>query len=175
MDDNIHWKVDMFDFSDNDHFSNLDCLIVQLGECEVIVAAENLEDRTGKKLQAIFSDHNLSVSTCKRSAFKIDSSDPFLKLGTAATHITNSAEIERPLGLLCLHCLCNQLDLLNNDDNFGRYEFGFGSLSKYMKMDSLGAAAIHLLPKADDPSPYASLYGVLNRCRTKVGARLLDR
>lgn len=165
----------MFDFSDNDHFSNLDCLIVQLGECEVIIAVENLEDRTGKKLQTIFNDHKISVSTCKKSAFKVDSSDLFMKLGTAATHITNSAEIERPLGLLSLHCLSSQLDLLNNDDHFGRYEFAFGSLSKYMKMDSLGAAAIHLLPKADDPSQYASLFGVLNRCRTKVGARLLDR
>ena len=44
-----------------------------------------------------------------------------------------------------------------------------------MRMDSAGAAAIHLLPRSDDPSPYASVFGVLNRCNTKMGKRLLER
>lgn len=72
-------------------------------------------------------------------------------------------------------CLNTYLSLLNEEENFGRYEFGFGTLTNFMMMDSAAAAAVHLLPHADDPSPYASLYGVLNRCKTKMGLRMLDR
>lgn len=93
MDDNIHWKIEMFDFTDNEQFSNLDCLIMQLGSCEAIVATEVMEGPYGKKISTIFDDHNVSMSTCKKSSFKNTDTDVFGKLGTAATHITNSAEV----------------------------------------------------------------------------------
>lgn len=57
----------------------------------------------------------------------------------------------------------------------GTYSLSFGSLRAFMRLDSAAAAAINLFPRPDDPSPHGSLFGVLNRCRTKMGTRLLER
>ncbi len=43
-----------------------------------------------------------------------------------------------------------------------------------MRLDFAAANAINLFPKPDDPSPYASLFGILNRCKTKMGQRMLE-
>jgi DNA mismatch repair protein MSH2 len=79
------------------------------------------------------------------------------------------------LGYSCIECLTHSLRLLDNDENFGKYELRLGSLEKYMRLDSTAAEAINLLPKSDHPSQFGSVYGVLNRCKTKMGSRLLDR
>jgi DNA mismatch repair ATPase MutS len=44
-----------------------------------------------------------------------------------------------------------------------------------MRIDSAAAEAVNLLPKSDHPSQFGSIYGVLNRCKTKMGSRLLER
>eukprot|EP01035_Chromulina_nebulosa_P027980 gene27980-36867_t len=44
-----------------------------------------------------------------------------------------------------------------------------------MRLNSSAADAINLLPKPDHPSQFGSLYGILNRCKTKMGSRLLER
>ena len=54
-------------------------------------------------------------------------------------------------------------------------ELKLGYLDTFMRLDSAAAEAVNLLPKADHPSQYGSLFGVLNRCRTSMGSRLLDR
>jgi DNA mismatch repair ATPase MutS len=50
-----------------------------------------------------------------------------------------------------------------------------GGIERYMKLDSPAADAVNLLPKPDHPSVFGSIYGVLNRCKTKLGSRTLDR
>ena len=72
-------------------------------------------------------------------------------------------------------CLSNHFQLSLNDEYLQHGVMAYGSLSQYMRLDSAAANAINLFPKSDDPSPYGSLYGLLNRCRTKMGQRLLER
>ena len=48
-------------------------------------------------------------------------------------------------------------------------------MEKYLRLDSAAIDAINLLPRADHPSEFGSIYGVLNRCKTKMGSRLLER
>jgi DNA mismatch repair protein MSH2 len=72
-------------------------------------------------------------------------------------------------------CLCNHFQLSLNDEYLQHGVMAYGSLSQYMRLDSAAANAINLFPKSDDPSPYGSLYGLLNRCKTKMGQRLLER
>ncbi len=50
-----------------------------------------------------------------------------------------------------------------------------GSLNSYLRLDSAAVEAVNLLPRADHPSALGSIFGVLNRCKTKMGQRLLDR
>lgn len=70
--------------------------------------------------------------------------------------------------------LYHHFQLSINEESVNHCSLSFGSLSQFMRLDLAAANAINLFPKADDPSPYASLYGLLNRCKTKMGQRLLD-
>jgi DNA mismatch repair protein MSH2 len=84
-------------------------------------------------------------------------------------------QVEHPLGSSCLQPLARHTGLLRDTDSFGCYSLAFGSLSAFMRLDSAAAAAINLFPRPDDPSPHGSLFGILNRCKTKMGTRLLER
>jgi DNA mismatch repair ATPase MutS len=64
---------------------------------------------------------------------------------------------------------------MEDDNEFGTHTLIFGNLNIFMKIDSKAADAVNLFPKADDPSTYGSIYGILNRCKTKMGQRLLER
>lgn len=72
-------------------------------------------------------------------------------------------------------CLVQHFQLALSDEYLGHGVLSLGSLTQHMRLDSAAANAINLFPKADDPSPYGSLYGLLNRCKTKMGQRLLER
>ncbi|VEL39132.1 unnamed protein product [Protopolystoma xenopodis] len=49
------------------------------------------------------------------------------------------------------------------------------SLDNYVRLDSAALRALHLLPGPDDTNRHQSVYGVLNRCRTPQGQRLLSQ
>lgn len=89
----------------------------------------------------------------------------------------HSFQIERPEGYLCLGCLNAYLKLAEEDisGDGGYYRLHLGSLTQYMRLDSAAVEAVNLLPRPDHPSQFGSLFGVLNRCKTKMGQRLLER
>ena len=95
--------------------------------------------------------------------------------GTTPTHNINVANIQAPLGFACIDPLINYMDLLGTDDYRNACSFDIGSLSSKMRLDTAAADAVNLLPKADHPSQFGSIYGVLNRCKSKMGSRLLER
>ena len=64
---------------------------------------------------------------------------------------------------------------MDEDANLGNIEISIGTLDSYMRLDTAACDAVNLFPKPDDPSQFGSIYGVLNRCKTKMGPRLLDR
>ena len=67
------------------------------------------------------------------------------------------------------------LKLNDASEEDGVYSLRLGSLNHFMRLDSAAVEAVNLLPRPDHPSPLGSIYGVLNRCKTKMGQRLLDR
>lgn len=195
--DAIQWALELYDFLDNDQYSNLDCFLVQVGAC-VILVPEDLGDLTkadNRKMMCIFENRpQVVVERVKRQLFKrTDSSDIVRKLVAKENHETAVAEVkilfpscavyllstilqvERPMGYQCMGCLALYLKLNDIDSDFGAYELRFGSLSSFMRLDSAAVEAVNLLPRPDHPSPLGSIYGVLNRCKTKMGHRLLER
>ena len=114
----------------------------------------------------------------KRSALQKKGSEisaNVLRLCGNASHATNVAETERPLGYGCIGCLIITLRLLDNEETVGKYELRLGSMDNFMRLDTAAAETVNLLPKSDHPSQYGSIFGVLNRCKTKMGSRLLER
>lgn len=172
-------RLGLYEFVDNDQFSNLDSLLNQVGNVLVYLSDE-FQDFTkgdGRKLHNLFESKSLEVIFLKKSCFskKPETQGLLLKLVGNATHATNIVETERPVAFGCLECLMHALRLREDTDNFGRFSFHLDSLNNCMRLDTAAADAVNLLPKADHPSQFGSLFGILNRCKTKMGSRLLDR
>lgn len=150
-----------------------------MGSCILYISSdlEEISSGDGKKLNNICEGRDVEKVYVKPSLFakKSETASSILKLCAKQTHATNVAETERPFGYSCIECLTHSLRLLDDEDNFGKYDLELGSLEKFVRLDSAAAEAINLLPKPDHPSQFGSVFGVLNRCKTKMGSRLLER
>ena len=170
-----HPSIDIFQFVDNDQFSNIDSFLLQIGPCALYLSEELEEKRVeGKKIQNLVGERDIELVFAKKSTFKrgndcISSLD---KVEFENRSILTVYEVELSLGLSCLTCLVHCQCLEGNGEVF---KLNRGSLHAYMRLDSAAAEAVNLLPRPDHPSQYGSLFGVLNRCKTKSGSRLLER
>jgi DNA mismatch repair protein MSH2 len=179
----LQWSVELLEFMDDEQLSDLDTFLIQLGPAHIYVSDE-LEDSNkglGRKFYNISrADSAQTFSFVKKSLFHgkmsdINSAIERLTRDCADAHNVNTAELEKPLAYASLYPLLSNRGLLNNSDSDGCMKLTFGSLGRYMRLDSAAAEAVNLLPKPDHPSQYGSLVGVLNRCKTKMGERVLQR
>ena len=66
------------------------------------------------------------------------------------------------------------IQLLSDDTNFGNYHLSTLDLSQYMRLDSAAARALNLDPQSGE-SRSMNLLGLLNKCSTAQGQRLLSQ
>lgn len=69
------------------------------------------------------------------------------------------------------------LDLLSNEANFGHFQLRTHDLSEYLRLDHAALRALSLFPDADAGASAStrttSVFGLLNRCKTSQGTRML--
>lgn len=190
MENPIAYSLEVYDFLDSDHFSNLDAFLLQHRELTLFLP-DDLEDSSkglGKKIYSVLEGKEDTIETCfvKKSVLtkKSDTTAVLTSLvGGHPTHEVNTAEMQSPLGYACIEGLLSSAKVTPRilsgsavDDAYtGKFHFKLGSLSNVMRLDSAAAEAVNLLPKSDHPSKFGSIYGVLNRGSTKMGSRLLER
>ena len=185
MDDEKQYCLELYEFLDSEQFSSLDAFFVQMGACKLYLS-DDLEDTTrgdGRKISNMLYGKADDVDCkfvkkalfAKNSAGKDELNATLLGLVGKATHNLNVAESQVPQGFACLDCLLHSLKLSASNEYRGKFILNICNISSFMRLDSAAAEAVNLLPKADHPSQFGSLFGVLNRCKTKMGARLLER
>ena len=179
VDEKSLMKLQLFEFIDNDQFSNLDCFLNQIGTA-VLYLSEEYNDKAkgeGRKIFNIVSSKDVELQYLKKNCFvkKNETMTSVLKLIGKTTHTSNSVEAEMPIALGCVESLISSLRLLESDLSTTTFHLCYGALDTCMRLDSAAAEAVNLLPKPDHPSQFGSLFGILNRCRTKLGSRLLER
>ena len=72
--------------------------------------------------------------------------------------------------------LVSYLSLLSDEGNFGAYRLKQHDLSQYMRLDASAIKALNLMPDPNGlggSSKTMSIFGLLNRCKTAQGTRLL--
>ena len=63
---------------------------------------------------------------------------------------------------------------MSDPSNFGQYELTLFNLKEFMRLDASAVKALNIMPNPQDGSNKTkSLYGVLNKCKTSQGSRLL--
>ena len=61
-----------------------------------------------------------------------------------------------------IECLIRTLQLLEEEESYGKFELKYSSLDIFMRLDSAASEAVNLLPKPDHPSQYGSIFGTLS-------------
>nr|XP_027229017.1 DNA mismatch repair protein Msh2-like [Penaeus vannamei] len=175
-------QMSVAEFNDNDTFSNLEALVVQLSPRECLIPSGDLGP-DGAKLKQVLSRSQLLVTERKRTEFtnKDASQDLSRLLRTKgdASAVAARPEMDRTNAICALASVIKYLELLGDDSNFAQYTLSMYDLSQYMRLDSAAVRALHVEPitgsveSSGGVSKTHTLLGLLDKCRTPLGHRLL--
>lgn len=194
--DLLNKAVQVCEFEDNDLFSNLESLFLQVNVKEVIVPLSYNPDQSDggsadviKLFQVLNKIGSLVIGSVKLSLFsakdidqdlgKIVTSesieaDDNIELILASKGISSS---EHTLSLSCCNALVQYLNLLGEDSP--SFSIDKYNLLTYMKLDSLTMKALNIFPTSSSvvgkSSSVTSIFELLNKCKTAAGTRLLSQ
>ncbi|KAG0635262.1 muts domain V-domain-containing protein [Tuber brumale] len=170
-------ELGVSEFADNDLYSNFESLIIQLGVKECVVQSdEKNKDYELGKLRGILERCGIVMTFRKASEFSVkDIEQDLSRLLTSEVAAGILPQVENKLAMAAASALIRYLQLMNDDLNFGQYRLYQHDLAQYMKLDASAVKALNLMPGPRDGSKNMSLYGLLNKCKTAIGTRLLGQ
>ncbi|KAJ9479512.1 DNA mismatch repair protein MSH2 [Pseudozyma hubeiensis] len=167
------------EYAENDLFSNTESLIIQLGVKECILPKDDKgADVDLKKLREVIERCGVSMFDNKRADFSGKNIDQDLRrLLKEESSGANIPELDLKVAMAAASALISFLALLTDESNFGQYSVTTHDLSQYLRLDNSALRALNLFPEPGQTgsSKYTSVYGLLNRCRTGQGQRLLGQ
>ena len=168
-------ELGVSEFLDNDLYSNLESLLIQLGVKECLLQLDaSKKDVELAKIRAIADSCGIAVAERAIGDFgtkDIEQDLSRLLRGELAVGVLPQTDLKLAMGSAA--ALIKYLGVLSDPSNFGQYQLYQHDLSQYMKLDASALKALNLMPGPRDGSKNMSLYGLLNHCKTPVGSRLL--
>lgn len=162
-------------FVDDEQFCTLESVLCQIGTKECVVPREGTDTPEGKRLKDVAARCGALVT--ERAGRDFDVTDLESDLGRLITGNVEAhrAIIDQPQAAACLAAVLRFSELLADSTNHGRCALSMYDTGRYMRLDSSALRALNVLPERSDGPSSFSLYGLLNKCRTPMGRRLLMR
>ncbi|ODV76714.1 DNA mismatch repair protein [Suhomyces tanzawaensis NRRL Y-17324] len=200
--DNSDSRIHMSEFDDNDLFSNLESLILQVGVKEIVLPSNyqpgQTDNEVTKLYQVLDKIGGIVVSTVKSSFFSSkDIEQDLAKIVVSDTHKEGEetnielilaskgiSSADHVLSLSCCNALINYLELLGSEVS-SSFTIDQYNLTSFMKLDSSTMKALNIFPASSAPSAamssysttstVSSIFELLNKCKTTAGSRLLSQ
>ncbi|EFC49687.1 DNA mismatch repair protein muts [Naegleria gruberi] len=159
-------------FTDSDQLANLDSTLSQIETKEALVFYQK-NDPDSERLKDVLRRSNILETERKKSDFvkkstleadicRLTGEERVMNLEFNEEHVANSTQ-----------ALLDYLELLDDINNYSHYKTKSQQISLFMKLDSTCVSSLNILPPPNDRSKNTSLFGLLNQCVTRPGARLL--
>ncbi|RPD65678.1 DNA mismatch repair protein [Lentinus tigrinus ALCF2SS1-7] len=181
-------ELGVADFVDNDLFSNTETLVIQLSVKEAIIPTGTASGATErdfdlKKLKEVLDRCGVVITERKPSDFTTKNiNDDLLRLLNASSTPSSSTDaaavipqLALPTAPASLSALVSYLSLLSDPSNHGAWSIRTHDLSQYMRLDASALRALNLTeaPGNIGSNKNTTLFGLLNKCKTAQGSRLL--
>lgn len=172
----------MIEFDDNDFYAELEATIVLLGPKEALLPSG---DGEFERISKVLERNNVMVTTRKKSEFSLQKSDLIQDLNNLLqfkegqqANANSLPELQMDIAMSSLNASIKYLDLTSDSCNMGHYNIILMNLNRFVHLDAAAVSALNLLPKPGTSikSPaykWQSILGVLDRCQTPQGHRLM--
>ncbi|XP_055551024.1 DNA mismatch repair protein spellchecker 1 isoform X2 [Wyeomyia smithii] len=170
------------EFTDDDFYSELEALVVILGPKECIIPTKDPEYA---RIETMLKRNNVVVTTKKKPEFSLEKNcviqdlNKLLRFSKGQKESANTMpETSNTTALAALGVSIRYLDLVNESSNHGQYQLKLLNLNRFVHLDAAAVHALNLFPKPGTNMNAAaykghSVLGVLDRCRTPQGHRLV--
>ncbi|KAG5518088.1 hypothetical protein PMAC_003274 [Pneumocystis sp. 'macacae'] len=175
--DGLTKKLGVTEFIDNDLYNNFEFLLVQLNIKEVIMPLnEENKDLELLKIKTVSENAGMVVMEISELDFKIDNLNYDFQCFFNDDSLKLLSHIESKISKSSIAALIKYLLYTNNLTDFEKLELYKYNLSQYMKLDIPALKALSLFPDPTfESNKSMSLFGLLNRCKTTIGSRLLSQ
>lgn len=173
------------EFADDEHFCSCETALTQLGPKEAVVPVDVSQEGDGAgsisradkaRLSHVLSQCDVSVSSRPKQIFSVKNiSQDLARLlkGSREDVEANKSLLDLKLASSALSGLIQFLDIMSDSSSHSRYTLEYYNMGKYMRLDSAAQKALHVLKSKTDANDSFSLYGLMNKCKTSMGKRLL--
>lgn len=164
-----------------DSLTDLESLLIHLGPKECLIPSNGGNRDYYTKLVKTLEKNNILVTERRKSDFSIDidCSDLNRLIKTAGEqNVVNLKELSDKDSIGSLNALIKYTNLLGDSSNEKIFKLKSYNLNNYLKLDSGAFNSLNLLPNKSSSSNNIknhSLYGVINKCVTSQGQRLLTQ